>query len=1201
MSRFAKLSMSGPGSPTGARLLQPTAGGGEDDTDESSVSPMESREVPEATANGDPRQPTRRQEPASRRESATGKGDLTSPVSATSGAGAGAEDTERFGSKEGLTRTKTRFAFLHAKARQTDTTVGKVGTIATLPDSPDRDRSTGTALTVMPDGSGEGGGGAGGAARSQSPPLIGRVEPPKLFGDSADASEATATGMGMGLGLGLGLGLGVAGQSASWTGPSTSAAGDGSSRQAGAEDEEGEQSAEDTDDSLSSIQGLAVQKSMTIKRTATERKPKWFRKQGRTRGGHRGACERICCVISARSRWKRVWDILIMVMLLYSVVMMPLRMCFGGYALWSLVMDLIVDGLFIIDIAFCFVSSYELPNGLVVRDVRSISKNYLTSWFPVDLAATFPAYLLGESQGQSIMVANAPRIFRLIRVLRLLKLLRAYRFRALLENLEYSPSVHPGVVRVLRFGIAALSFTHFSACLWIFLGDPENPDSWLVRAWPNDPIADRPYSSQYIASFYFTLTTLATIGFGDITPRTTPEILWTIAMMVTGTTFFAYTTATVTSIIASFDVKDSNFRSRMHSLVNFMKGVGLGKQLQDRLIRHMRFVWLQPHTWDWRSLLKDAPETLRYEVCLDMHKDLINDSIWFQRLRAYPEFTALIAQELKPVEFVPGHMIVRRGQPVENWYIVASGVVEAVSNSNKHVYLRLERGMSFGDVGMFLPEHTVWETNLRCTTRCRLFLIDKATMLGVVDLFERTPRCDENFYNVLETVANERLHELKLARQAVKQEIRVNQLSRQVNGDSVPTDALTGSQHLSRLASLPGRVPTSDTTITVSDASAAGPPTLDRTPSVPFAGDDDERDRLRLQSKQQAVIEKLAQTKAALRTMQAIRRGSSVSVDPEFLDQIRTTTPSLHRISSIPTIPGVSRPDSVPSTAAMAGTTVPPQQPLASEAHGTPQTTAPGAPTSASASSPSARPPLRIVIPDSEEAPHPQPSPSYASSASASAQPHTPADAPTPTAHQQSGGPAPAPAAETATVTVTAAAAATATEQAPAAAASTAMATPIALAPISKSRAPSPPPMTAAASSAVVTLQAPPLPGLRRPSSFLGPTPLMSPGFARRASLAPALAANTLILPDHRRVPSTALPLRGGMAPPLSPSAETIPAELLEEVFRDIDTLLNLVVRGSTPSTGERGSRTPPRPLPSMSVPPTLTGPPSLSIAMSTL
>ncbi|KAL0170050.1 hypothetical protein M9458_034646, partial [Cirrhinus mrigala] len=139
-------------------------------------------------------------------------------------------------------------------------------------------------------------------------------------------------------------------------------------------------------------------------------------------------------------------------------------------------------------------------------------------------------------------------LFSSLKVVRLLRLGRVA--RKLDHYIEYGAAVL--VLLVCVFGLAA----HWLACIWYSIGDYEvlsedrekvRPESWLYMLgetigtpyhynvsgtgkWEGGPTKD----SVYITSLYFTMTSLTSIGFGNIAPTTDAEKIFAVAMMMIG-------------------------------------------------------------------------------------------------------------------------------------------------------------------------------------------------------------------------------------------------------------------------------------------------------------------------------------------------------------------------------------------------------------------------------------------------------------------------------------------------------------------------------------------------------------------------------------------------------------------------------------------------------------------------------------------
>ena len=63
----------------------------------------------------------------------------------------------------------------------------------------------------------------------------------------------------------------------------------------------------------------------------------------------------------------------------------------------------------------------------------------------------------------------------------------------------------------------------------------------------------------YLTSFYFTTTTVTTVGYGDFSASTVAEKIFCIIMMLIGVIAFSLSSASLSSLLTNYDSSNAKF------------------------------------------------------------------------------------------------------------------------------------------------------------------------------------------------------------------------------------------------------------------------------------------------------------------------------------------------------------------------------------------------------------------------------------------------------------------------------------------------------------------------------------------------------------------------------------------------------------------------------------------------------------------
>lgn len=241
--------------------------------------------------------------------------------------------------------------------------------------------------------------------------------------------------------------------------------------------------------------------------------------------------------------------------------------------------DWLITALFGMDILLSLNTAYLDENTERLEFNRwKIFAHYAKFWLWVDIVATVPF----ENVVQAIdSRQRGLSSIRMIRILRLVRLAKIYRVIAQDERLE-SLSNNSAVLSLAILMMQIFYIAHLFACFWNFIALPQAlvhfPQTWLTYfGYSGLPVSDR-----YIASLYYIIITMTTVGYGDIHPTNQLERFYGIVTMLTGVVVFGALVGRVTSLIDKRNPQAKAFKEKTDEFKSFLVDCRLPKKIADR-------------------------------------------------------------------------------------------------------------------------------------------------------------------------------------------------------------------------------------------------------------------------------------------------------------------------------------------------------------------------------------------------------------------------------------------------------------------------------------------------------------------------------------------------------------------------------------------------------------------------------------------
>ena len=121
--------------------------------------------------------------------------------------------------------------------------------------------------------------------------------------------------------------------------------------------------------------------------------------------------------------------------------------------------------------------------------------------------------------------------------------------------------------RLLFFLIVFMILSHLASCLWIIIGTLYNDDGSFKGTWMESFEEFKGESGEiYIVAFYWIISTITTVGYGDISGSNNIERVFCSVCMFIGVLAFTIANGSLASIIQNYDATNASYQEKMNIL-----------------------------------------------------------------------------------------------------------------------------------------------------------------------------------------------------------------------------------------------------------------------------------------------------------------------------------------------------------------------------------------------------------------------------------------------------------------------------------------------------------------------------------------------------------------------------------------------------------------------------------------------------------
>ena len=335
-----------------------------------------------------------------------------------------------------------------------------------------------------------------------------------------------------------------------------------------------------------------------------------------------------------------------------------------------------IDLIYIIDLILNLFKGYNNFYEHLIIKTKKIMRHYIKTWFVVDFLQAIPFYTLFIYNIFSFKFDLDNR-FQIIILLKILKLFKMFYYN---NNINHLGEIISSNEIIDNFGGFILIVTiiiiilNINACLFIFIGN-NSYSGWITKI----NMQDESFLMQYLASLYFIIVTITTVGYGDITGITYTEIAFQIYLLIIGTIAYSYTISYISNMIIKSNKRSMNFEKNMEIIQEIkLHHPHMNNSLYNEVLRNL-YNMKSYEKKDKHVLLDSLPYSMKNKLIISMNKKIINDFIFFKNIDN-SDFIVKVVTSLVPIISIKNDIVIQEGNYINEIIFVKKGVVSLTIN-----------------------------------------------------------------------------------------------------------------------------------------------------------------------------------------------------------------------------------------------------------------------------------------------------------------------------------------------------------------------------------------------------------------------------------------------------------------------------------------------------------------------------------------
>ncbi|KAI5403650.1 potassium channel AKT1 isoform X2 [Lathyrus oleraceus] len=283
----------------------------------------------------------------------------------------------------------------------------------------------------------------------------------------------------------------------------------------------------------------------------------------------------------------------------------------------------------------------------------------------------------------------------------MLRLWRLRRVGAMFARLEKDRYYNYFWLRCFKLTCATLFVMHFAACIYFFIADnyvEDRSKTWLGLV---SDVDNQSTVNLYITSLYWSIATLSSVGYGDLHPVNTREMIYCFLYCIVNVGFGSYLIGNMSNLVVNSTTRTMKYRDTVQAATKFAHRNRVPVHLEEQMLSHLLMKYrTDVEGVQQQEIIDSLPKAIRSSISYCLFYRLMDGVYLFEGVSK--DLIFQLVTEMKAEYIPPKQDVVLDNEAPSDFYLFVTGGAELIKHDNggEQVVGELNAGDLVGEVGV---------------------------------------------------------------------------------------------------------------------------------------------------------------------------------------------------------------------------------------------------------------------------------------------------------------------------------------------------------------------------------------------------------------------------------------------------------------------------------------------------------------------